>query len=103
MDKESSDLMRLRPVTFRYKKEYDSGEGRLQYGLIAEEVVEVYPELVVYDDTGKVKTVEYQKLPAMLLNELQKQHGKFQEQEAVITELTERLSRLEQVLSLPRS
>ena len=100
MDQASSDLMRLRPVTFRYKKEYDSGEGRLQYGLIAEEVTEVYPELVVHDDTGKVKTVEYQKLPAMLLNELQKQHGKLQEQEAVITELTERLSRLEQVLSL---
>ena len=99
MDKASSDLMRLRPVTFRYKKEYDSGEGRLQYGLIAEQVAEVYPELVVYDDRGKVKTVEYQKLPAMLLNELQKQHGKLQEQEAVITELTERLSRLEQVLS----
>ena len=93
MDKASSDLMRLRPVTFRYKKEYDSGEGRLQYGLIAEEAAEVYPELVVYDDTGRVKTVEYQKLPAMLLNELQKQH-------AVITDLTERLSRLEQVLSL---
>ena len=56
MDKASSDLMRLRPVTFHYKKEYDSGEDRLQYGLIAEEVAEVYPELVVYDDTGKVKT-----------------------------------------------
>ena len=103
MDRASSDLMQLRPVTFRYKKEYDSAEDRLQFGLIAEEVVEVYPELVVYDDTGKVKTVEYQKLPAMLLNELQKQHGKIQEQEAVITDLTERLSRLERALSLPRS
>ena len=98
MDKASSDLMRLRPVSFRYKKKYDSGEGRLQYGLIAEEVAEVYPELVVYDDRGKVKTVEYQKLPAMLLNELQKQHGKLQEQ-AVITELRERLSRLEYLLA----
>ena len=96
MDKASSDLMQLRPVTFRYKKEYDSGEGRLQFGLIAEEVAEVYPELVVHDDEGKVKTVEYQKLPAMLLNELQKQ-------QAVITDLTERLSRLEQALSRPRS
>ncbi len=74
MDRASSDLMRLRPVTFRYKKEHDFGEGRLQYGLIGEEVAEVYPELVVYDDTGKVKTVEYQKLPSMLLNELQGQH-----------------------------
>ena len=96
MDRASNNLMQLRPVTFRYKKEYDSGEGRLQYGLIAEEAAEVYPELVVYDDTGKVKTVEYQKLPAMLLNELQKQ-------QAVITDPTERLSRLEQILSRPRS
>ncbi len=103
MDKASCDLMRLRPVTFRYRKEYDAGDHRLQYGLIAEEVAEVYPEMVVHDHTGKVKTVEYQKLPAMLLNELQKQHGRLQEQEAIITELTERLSRLEQVLSLPRS
>ena len=100
MDRASDNLMQLRPVTFHYKKEHDRGDGRLQYGLIAEEVAEVYPELVAYDDTGKVKTVEYQKLPAMLLNELQKQHVKLQEQEAVITELTERLSRLEQVLSL---
>ena len=89
MDRASSDLMRLRPVTFRYKKEYDSGEGCLQYGLIAEELAEVYPELVVYDDRGKVKTVEYQKLPAMLLNELQKQHAQIQS-------LTERLTRLEE-------
>ena len=100
MDRASNNLMQLRPVTFHYRKEYDREDGRLQYGLIAEEVAEVYPELVVYDDRGKVKTVEYQKLPAMLLNELQKQHGKLQEQEAVITQLTERLSRLEQVLSL---
>ena len=107
MDKASSDLMRLRPVTFRYKKAYDSGEGRLQYGLIAEEAAEVYPELVVYDDTGKVKTVEYQKLPAMLLNELQKQHqvmqqqqAQMQQQQGVTDNLRERLSRLEQVLSL---
>ena len=100
MDKASSDLMRLRPVTFRYKKAYDSGEGRLQYGLIAEEAAEVYPELVVYDDTGKVKTVEYQKLPAMLLNELQKQHQVIQQQQVVTDNLRERLSRLEQVLSL---
>ncbi len=103
MDRASSDLMRLRPVTFRYKKEHDFGEGRLQYGLIGEEVAEVYPELVVYDDTGKVKTVEYQKLPSMLLNELQGQHRKLQEQEAAIADLTERLIRLEQVLAAQQS
>ncbi len=64
----------------------------MQYGLIAEEVAEVYPELVVYDDQGRVKTVMYRQLSGMLLNELQKQHRQVQE-------LTERLSRLEQVLT----
>jgi len=84
MDQASSDLMRLRPVTFRYKRGYDNGEGQVQYGLIAEEVEEVYPELVVNSDDGKAKTVEYQKMTTMLLNELQKQE--------------ERLLRLEQAL-----
>ena len=88
--------MRLRPVTFRYKKEHDFAEGRLQYGLVAEEVAEVYPELVVHDDTGQAKTVEYQKLPAMLLNELQKQHQQIQEQQARIQSLMERLTLLEE-------
>ena len=91
--------MQLRPVTFRYKKEHDSGDARLQYGLIAEEVAQVYPELVVYDEKGQVKTVEYQKLPAMLLNALQEQYRTVQEQQTVIVELTERLSRLEQLLT----
>ncbi len=96
MGEVSTNLMRLRPVTFRYKKEYDAGDGQLQYGLIAEEVVEVYPELVVYDDQGRAKTVVYQQLPAMMLNELQKQHRQVQE-------LTERLARLEQVLTEQQS
>ena len=96
MGEASTNLMRLRPVTFRYKKEYDAGDGQLQYGLIAEEVAEVYPELVVYDDEGRVKTVLYQQLSGMLLNELQKQHRQVQE-------LTERLSCLEQVLTAQQS
>ncbi len=87
---------RLRPVTFRYKKEYDAGDGHLQYGLIAEEVAEVYPELVVYDDQGRAKTVVYQQLSGMLLNELQKQHRQ-------VRELTERLVRLEQILTAQQS
>ena len=45
--------MRLRPVTFLYKPEYDKGERTLQYGLIAEEVAKVYPELVAYDNDGQ--------------------------------------------------
>ena len=92
MGQGSTGLMRLRPVTFRYRKEYDAGDHRLQYGLIAEEVVGVYPELVVHDDTGRVRTVIYQELNVMLLNELQKQHRQIQD-------LTERLARLEQTLT----
>ena len=92
MGQASTSLMRLRPVTFRYRKEYDAGDHRLQYGLIAEEVAEVYPELVVNDDTGRVRTVIYQELNVMLLNELQKQHRQIQD-------LTERLARLEQTLT----
>jgi hypothetical protein len=96
MGETSTNLMRLRPVTFHYKKEYVAGDGRLQYGLIAEEVAEVYPELVMYDDQGRAKTVVYQQLSGMLLNELQKQHQQVQE-------LTERLARLEQVLTAQQS
>ncbi len=98
MGQASTSLMRLRPVTFRYKKEYDAGDHRLQYGLIAEEVAEVYPELVVHDDTGRVRTVIYQELNVMLLNELQKQHQVMQQQQIVIGNLMERLSRLEGIL-----
>ncbi len=96
MAEASSHLMSLRPVTFRYKKEYDKGDSRLQYGLIAEEVAEVYPELVVNDGTGHPRTVEYQKLNVMLLNELQKQHRKIEAQERRNADLAARLARLEQ-------
>ena len=88
MGEASSSLMWLRPVTFRYKKEHNAGDGRLQYGLVAEEVAEVYPELVVHDATGKARTVLYQELSVMLLNELQKQHRQ-------IENLMEQLKRLE--------
>ena len=60
-------------MTFHYEKGDGASENHPQYGLIAEEVAEVYPELVVSDDQGRPKTVEYQKLPAMLLNEFEKQ------------------------------
>lgn len=66
----SDKLMKLRPVTFRYKADET---GAQQYGLIAEEVAKVYPELVIHGADGKVETVAYHMLPAMLLNEVQKQ------------------------------
>jgi septal ring factor EnvC (AmiA/AmiB activator) len=62
--------MKLRPVTFTYKAD---STGIQQYGLIAEEVEKVYPELVIDDSDGRAETVAYQVLPAMLLNEVQKQ------------------------------
>lgn len=74
MGDSTSGLMKLRPVTFLYKPEYDKGPRTLQYGLIAEEVSEVYPDLVAYEPDGKPYTVKYQYLTTMLLNELQKEH-----------------------------
>ena len=68
----SSKLLQLRPVTFYYKPEYDDGSHLLQYGLVAEEVAKVYPEMVAYGKDGKPLTVRYQMLAPMLLGELQK-------------------------------
>jgi len=70
----SERLLQLRPVTFRYKQADEAGEKPLQYGLIAEEVAKVYPELVAYDDTGKPEAVAYHTLSSLLLNEYQQQH-----------------------------
>jgi hypothetical protein len=71
----SERLLKLRPVTFRYKKPNAEGEKPVQYGLIAEEVAEVFPELVVYNKEGKPETVAYHLLASLLLNELQKEHS----------------------------
>jgi|SRR5579864_3983347 len=67
-------LMQLRPVTFRYKPEYDDGSRLLEYGLIAEEVAKVYPGLVQLDRDGKPLAVRSQFVDAMMLNEVQRQH-----------------------------
>jgi hypothetical protein len=88
----SRDLMRLRPVTCRYKQPFADGSKPIQYGLIAEEVAEVYPDLVAHSADGKIETVKYQVLDSMLLNELQRQ-------QAEICRLEERLATLEAVLA----
>ena len=75
MNEASSKLLQLRPVTFYYK-DAPGPDRVLQYGLIAEEVAKVYPELVVRDSAGNVQSVQYHELPAMLLNELEKQRKK---------------------------
>jgi len=90
MEAASDDLMDLRPVSFTYK---DKKNGNLHYGLIAEEVKKIYPELVACDKAGNSYAVRYHELPAMLLNELQKHHLKIQELENIIkyllTEITD--------------
>jgi len=86
MNKASEMLFALKPVTFRYKKEIDS-QGIPQFGLVAEDVEAVNPDLVVRDKEGKVNTVRYEAVNAMLLNEFLKEHRKVQEQGATIAEL----------------
>jgi hypothetical protein len=87
MNDTSKKLLQLRPVNFFYKPEYDDGSHLLQYGLIAEEVEKVYPEMVAYDSDGRIMTVKYQMLAPMLLNEAQKQNAKLQSQaEAILVQ-----------------
>ena len=73
----SEGLRRLRPVTFRYQQAQAGGE-RLEYGLIAEEVAQVFPDIVVYDNAGRPETIQYRKVNAMLLNEVQTLHRQIQ-------------------------
>ena len=109
----SSKLFQLRPVTFNYKPQFDDGSHLLQYGLIAEEVAKVYPDMVVYDKDGQPYTVRYQVLAPMLLSELQKQNavvaaqqeslrtqqqGQIQTLQRQNEEIQQRLSRLETLL-----
>jgi len=74
----SDGLLSLRPVTFHYKKAFEDGDRPIQYGLIAEEVAEVFPDLVVHNEDGEPETVRYHLLATLLLNELQKQQREFQ-------------------------
>jgi Chaperone of endosialidase len=93
MGEASHDLMKLRPVTFRYKAPYDDGSHTLQYGLIAEEVAKVYPELVQLDAKGQPLTVRYHSINVMLLNELQNQQAQLDQQAARIKRLEALLDR----------
>jgi len=91
MDKASESILALKPVSFRYKVHKDTTP---QFGLIAEEVAKVNPDLVIYDSDGKPYTVRYDAVNAMLLNEFLKEHKAFLEeqrkvqgQQATITQL----------------
>lgn len=84
MDEASEAILALRPVTFHYKSD---NTNTPQFGLIAEEVAKVNPELVVRDGPGEIYSVRYDAVNAMLLNEFLKEHRKVQEQEAIIAQL----------------
>src|SRR5439155_20150797 len=81
MDKASEAILSLKPVTFRYKKDLDP-VGIPQFGLVAEQVAKVNPDLVARDEQGKPYTVRYEAVNAMLLNEFLKEHKKVEEQQA---------------------
>ena len=86
MDKASEVILALQPVTFRYKHDLDP-KGVPQFGLVAEEVEKVNPDLVARDEQGKPYTVRYEAVNAMLLNEFLKEHRTVQEQKTTIVEL----------------
>ena len=100
MAEATEDLMKLRPVQFVYKQDETD---LVQYGLIAEEVAEVYPELVVHSADGEIESVRYHLLSSMLLNELQKQHHALQEKDTQITNLESRLTALEKAVAADNS
>jgi uncharacterized coiled-coil protein SlyX len=84
MDQTSEAILGLKPVTFYYKSD---SERTPQFGLIAEEVAKINPDLVVRDHNGEIYTVRYEAVNAMLLNEFVKEHRKVEEQRATIAEL----------------
>lgn len=90
----SANILKLRPVTFKYKPEIEK-YGALQYGLIAEEVEEICPDLVVSNKDGQPETVKYHLLVIPLLNELKKYIKRQQELDEALQELMERVSNLE--------
>jgi hypothetical protein len=99
MGEASDKLMKLRPVAFRYKAD---PTGVQEYGLIAEEVAKVYPELVIMGADGKPETVAYHLLPAMLLNEFQKQARADQQRDRELAQKDAQIAALQQEISAMR-
>ncbi len=93
----SHELLALRPVSFEYKPEIDP-KGTPQFGLVAEEVEKVDPNLVVYDDKHQVYSVRYEAVNAMLLNEFLKEHQKVAEQSTEIQQLQRSVAELKKMV-----
>ena len=100
MDQTSEAILALKPVTFRYKnQDTKKAENTPQFGLIAEDVAEVNPDLVVRDADGKPFTVRYDAVNAMLLNEFLKEHKKVEEQQTNITQLNSKMAEQAAIIS----
>ena len=97
MDRSSETLFALKPVTFRYKKDTDPSQA-LSFGLIAEEVAQVSPELITRDEEGKPQTVRYEAVNAMLLNEFLKEHKKNEVQAKTIAELQSTIAKQQRAI-----
>lgn len=93
MDTASESLYALKPVSFRYNKEYDATQT-LAFGLIAEDVAQVYPDLVGRNPQGEPESVRYEQINAMLLNEFLKEHRKVEKLEATVADLGEQLQKI---------
>jgi hypothetical protein len=98
LGKASRQIFQLRPVRFRYKKDFDPS-GQERFGLVAEEVAKVNPDLVVYDRDGRPLTVRYDSVNAMLLNEVQQQARQIEAQKEQIATLTARLEQVEAAIA----
>ena len=98
MDKASEAILALRPVTFRYKKELDP-DAIPQFGLVAEQVEKIDPDLVVHDSDGKPYTVRYEAVNAMLLNEFLKEHRKVEEQDRKVREQEATITQLKSAIA----
>src|SRR4029077_6797296 len=98
MDRASEALFALKPVSFRYKQEIDPARSP-DFGLIAEDVATVNPDLVARDEEGNIITVRYQAVNAMLLNEFLKEHKKVEEQERKVQEQAATTTKLESTIA----
>ena len=101
MDNASETLYRLKPVTYRYKKEIDTTQS-LDYGLVAEDVANVDPNLTIHDRKGQIESVRYTAINAMLLNEFLKEHRKVEQQESTTTELKSTVAKQEAAIAQQR-
>jgi hypothetical protein len=93
MNQASEAILKLQPVTFHYKKELDP-KAIPQFGLVAEEVEKVDPDLVVRDETGQPYSVRYETVNAMLLNEFLKEHHKVEALEAKVGQLEQTIEKV---------